>query len=504
MAQYKNGTVSATNGSNVVTGLTTKWVEHVSVGDLIFIGEDNPVTHEIGGVIDDSTLHLTSNYSGDSVTDSPYVIHSSFTANKIPLWSRGEAFVGVLFNRALLRIEFLLQDGFEIIDTIVDKLPILSPIAKNSLRIQHDTGSPSFAIEATSSVGTPQMYFKQQGATTADIWGLDNRLLMRRYGGGIPTTLELFNDYVTTNKTLKGVSTNSSDSNTTLTTKDYVDNSVLARLAKSGGTMSGNITMHSAAPILNVRNTGGASYIHFRDSANNLNSQIVGLGGRLALQYLSDGNPTTALDLYSDYVITNKELRVPAITGSSNSNAATTKEYVDTFLSKSGGTIEGGLEILNPNVNGQPAMWFTNGTKQLGMIVGKTGGLEIGRDNGSGGWTILSLKDDGIHAYSEVFGVPTTASSANNVLATKSYVDSVAGSTSGNGGVGPQGPQGPEGPQGDKGDTGDTGPQGDKGDKGDDGLDAPQDWFGTMTEYNNLTTSQKNDPAFKRYVEEGT
>ena len=112
--------------------------------------------------------------------------------------------------------------------------------------------------------------------------------------------------------------------------------------------------------------------------------------------------------------------------------------------------------------------------------------------------------------------------------------DGADGATGPQGDTGPQGPTGatgatgPQGLQGEKGDTGDTGPQGIQGPTGPqgiqgiqgeqgpagadgtdgtdgaDGADGVQAWYGTATEYNALTTGQKNDTGFIRFVEVGT
>lgn len=78
--QYKIGTVSVTNASNVVTGTNTKFLNNVSVGNTFKISGEN-VIYQVAIVNSDTQLTLSSNYAGVTASGLQYQITTDFTTN---------------------------------------------------------------------------------------------------------------------------------------------------------------------------------------------------------------------------------------------------------------------------------------------------------------------------------------------------------------------------------------------------------------------------------------
>jgi hypothetical protein len=72
MAYYKTGTISVAEGSDVVVGLGTAWVDSVRVGDMIRL--PNGQQHEILARGSDTLLNIFPAYSGPSVSGQPYFV----------------------------------------------------------------------------------------------------------------------------------------------------------------------------------------------------------------------------------------------------------------------------------------------------------------------------------------------------------------------------------------------------------------------------------------------
>lgn len=80
MAQYTTGTVSVTNGSNVVTGSGTAFLTNVIVGNSFNISGEN-VVYTVASVDSDTQIKLSVNYEGTTSSGSSYQISTSFTPN---------------------------------------------------------------------------------------------------------------------------------------------------------------------------------------------------------------------------------------------------------------------------------------------------------------------------------------------------------------------------------------------------------------------------------------
>ncbi|MBQ7578287.1 MAG: hypothetical protein IJT21_08490, partial [Synergistaceae bacterium] len=77
---YREGTISATQNSNVITGQNTLWQSiGLKPGDMFSI--DNITEYEIDTITDNTHLTLKTNYAGASVSNVKYRIIRNWTAN---------------------------------------------------------------------------------------------------------------------------------------------------------------------------------------------------------------------------------------------------------------------------------------------------------------------------------------------------------------------------------------------------------------------------------------
>ena len=106
--QYKAGSVTVTNGSQIVTGLNTLWAGEITAGDL-FIVVDTGVVYQVGSVDSNTQITLNANYAGASESGAAYVIARDFTPiRNIPLINRGDIETATIFTRAMQIIDGLL------------------------------------------------------------------------------------------------------------------------------------------------------------------------------------------------------------------------------------------------------------------------------------------------------------------------------------------------------------------------------------------------------------
>lgn len=109
MSQYKSGSVSVINGSAVVTGVDTLWVDKVSPRDLFIVPTDG-VVYEVAAVSSDTGLTLTAPWSGATMSGAPYIITGSFTpVAHIPYPDKGDLEIPAIFRRAMTRVETAIQ-----------------------------------------------------------------------------------------------------------------------------------------------------------------------------------------------------------------------------------------------------------------------------------------------------------------------------------------------------------------------------------------------------------
>jgi len=104
MSQYKDGTASVNNNSNIVTGSGTLWIANISAGDL-FTKAGDDVAYTVAGVTNNTILTLTAPYSGSTSTGSTYGITIGFTAGGLPLLSAGDLNTAAIYNEAMKNID---------------------------------------------------------------------------------------------------------------------------------------------------------------------------------------------------------------------------------------------------------------------------------------------------------------------------------------------------------------------------------------------------------------
>lgn len=105
MGQYRQGTVSVTEGSQTVLGEGTSWLANVQPGNLFSISNDN-VWYSIAAVVGDGELTLATPYSGDTEEDLSYAVHRDFTPNlSMPYPTYGDTGTGSLLGVAMTTLD---------------------------------------------------------------------------------------------------------------------------------------------------------------------------------------------------------------------------------------------------------------------------------------------------------------------------------------------------------------------------------------------------------------
>ena len=109
MAQYSAGTITATNGSQTITGDGTAWqTAGLTAGDGIII--DTGIVYTIATVDSETQITLAANYAGSTGSGKSYTIHTDFTTNyNLPLPQRGDVETATIVKRALELIDTQLK-----------------------------------------------------------------------------------------------------------------------------------------------------------------------------------------------------------------------------------------------------------------------------------------------------------------------------------------------------------------------------------------------------------
>ncbi len=119
MSQYKTGTVSVTNGSNVVTGVGTLWSSNISVGNF-FIKSGDVVGYTVASVISDTSITLTGNYSGTTSASSDYGITIDFTPNlALPTINAGDLNTAAINSEQMRLLDNLDLSGLELTGSFI-------------------------------------------------------------------------------------------------------------------------------------------------------------------------------------------------------------------------------------------------------------------------------------------------------------------------------------------------------------------------------------------------
>jgi len=152
MAQYRSGTVSVTNGSNVITGDITVFLTNVVSGDLFSV-VGSGVTYEVASIVDDTSLLLSVPYGGTTATGASYIIARDFTPNlKLPYVQKGD-----VETATILKAQAVIIDAFVAAGGVVTQGPqgVQGPPGASVGGI--DGGTPGSLFGGTTSFdgGTP-------------------------------------------------------------------------------------------------------------------------------------------------------------------------------------------------------------------------------------------------------------------------------------------------------------------------------------------------------------
>jgi len=108
--QYKTGTASIVNGTNIAIGDGTAWLTNVKDGDLWLFPADE-VTYQVSGVVDDTHLTLSTPYAGMTKTAAVYAVSRDFTSlYSLPYPQSGDIGTGLLFKRAMMMLDTLINN----------------------------------------------------------------------------------------------------------------------------------------------------------------------------------------------------------------------------------------------------------------------------------------------------------------------------------------------------------------------------------------------------------
>ncbi|HEV7286386.1 MAG TPA: hypothetical protein VGN75_16140, partial [Kaistia sp.] len=109
MAQYKTGTVTVINGSNLVAGEGTAWLANARIGDLFTVAGSN-LWYSIASIDADGSLALDNPWSGETKAGAAYAVHRDFTpVYSLPYPQHGDIDPAGLWKRAVMTIETALK-----------------------------------------------------------------------------------------------------------------------------------------------------------------------------------------------------------------------------------------------------------------------------------------------------------------------------------------------------------------------------------------------------------
>jgi len=105
MAQYLSGSVTVTNGSPTVTGVSTLFTANVSLGD-VFSLLSSGVFYTVAAIDSDLQITLSANYAGATATAQPYTITRDFTPILgLPYPVTGDVDTAGIVKEAMLKID---------------------------------------------------------------------------------------------------------------------------------------------------------------------------------------------------------------------------------------------------------------------------------------------------------------------------------------------------------------------------------------------------------------
>ena len=113
MSQYNSGTISATTGSAIITGIGTGFIlDGISVNDLFIVTGDS-VVYVVASIDSQTQITLASNYAGTTTANSSYIIHMDFTPSGIPLMQSGDVETVSIYNYAVNYLDTYMPFNFD-------------------------------------------------------------------------------------------------------------------------------------------------------------------------------------------------------------------------------------------------------------------------------------------------------------------------------------------------------------------------------------------------------
>ena len=133
MAQYKLGTISITNGTNIVTGASTQFLANVAVGNSFKVSGVNALYNVIA-VDSDTQIRISPNYAGTTVAGSQYQISKDFTPNLglAEIETGDSEFAFHLTHEVIRKLDAAIPDYT---DALAGKSPLAGPGAAQAFSV---------------------------------------------------------------------------------------------------------------------------------------------------------------------------------------------------------------------------------------------------------------------------------------------------------------------------------------------------------------------------------
>jgi len=89
VTQYKIGTCNVANGSQIVIGASTDWLNEITSAHIFKVDKDGEATYSIGNIVSATRMVLAANYTGSTDTGLDYMICRDYTPNR-SYWRPGQ------------------------------------------------------------------------------------------------------------------------------------------------------------------------------------------------------------------------------------------------------------------------------------------------------------------------------------------------------------------------------------------------------------------------------
>ena len=153
MSQYKDGTISITNGGTTVTGINTLFLTSVGVGNVLRVNDGSePVDYEVAVVTDNLTLQIPVPYAGPTVVSVPYTISRDFTTNHaLPLVNPNDLQTAAIQNEAMNKLDALLSGSIAPISNHIANYNILASESSTLFKNVGATGAIEFFLPTAAA-----------------------------------------------------------------------------------------------------------------------------------------------------------------------------------------------------------------------------------------------------------------------------------------------------------------------------------------------------------------